>query len=366
MQIALTKKLADALGVKPPSADETINPLFTWTANWTTVWENRRAEDLLVLVNNATRFTVAIYQVKRKDLKNVEQMMKTAIFNTLLAMGFNPELVEAYLNMAGEVEFAQNRNRQTASWVTRAGLECSFDVANEYNGIAKMFNDTVGTAINFSVVRHGKSSKDWFYPYEKMGEALSELTRKPAYKQCAFELLVTLDVHVYKVKRRIMVPANMDFWRLHKLLQKAFGWKGSHLYEFAIFAHRRSAPILRLVPFEEDLGFDDTAELMDGQSLADFFPEHKKIIYTYDFGDSWEHEIELVRVVEEYDQELPYLLEASGRTPPEDVGGIPGFMQFYEVISSPHHPEHEFFKDWAVSWSKELNEWESTPRVIHI
>lgn len=61
MQIALTKKLADALELKLPPCDETIDPLFTWTANWTKVWDNRRTEDLLVLVNNATRFTVAIY-----------------------------------------------------------------------------------------------------------------------------------------------------------------------------------------------------------------------------------------------------------------------------------------------------------------
>ena len=63
MKIALTKKLADALKLKLPPTDETLNPLFTWTANWTNVWSNRRTEDLLVLVNNETLFTVAIYQV---------------------------------------------------------------------------------------------------------------------------------------------------------------------------------------------------------------------------------------------------------------------------------------------------------------
>src|SRR5690625_4853050 len=84
MQIALTKKLADALKMKPGPANEEENPLFTWTANWSTTWDNRRAEDQLVLVNNANRFTVAVYQVKRKDLKNIEEIIKTAISNTLL------------------------------------------------------------------------------------------------------------------------------------------------------------------------------------------------------------------------------------------------------------------------------------------
>ena len=52
MQIALTKKLVTAMGIKPAAIKEDANPLFTWTANWTKVWDNRRAEDMLVLVNS--------------------------------------------------------------------------------------------------------------------------------------------------------------------------------------------------------------------------------------------------------------------------------------------------------------------------
>jgi|GEM_PF-2434272 len=66
---------------------------------------------MLVLVNNATRFTVAIYQVKRKDLKNVEKMMKVAIANTLFSMNLNPELVNEYMRLAGELEFVRNNSR---------------------------------------------------------------------------------------------------------------------------------------------------------------------------------------------------------------------------------------------------------------
>lgn len=54
-----------------------------------------------VLVNNATRFTVAIYQVKRNSLKNVAEMMKAAISNTLLSMNLNPELVAEYMRLSG-------------------------------------------------------------------------------------------------------------------------------------------------------------------------------------------------------------------------------------------------------------------------
>lgn len=76
MQIALTKKLAEAVGVKPAPADDSINPLFSWTANWTNTFD-RRKEDMVVLVNNATRFTVTIYGVKRNQFQGITEKMTT-------------------------------------------------------------------------------------------------------------------------------------------------------------------------------------------------------------------------------------------------------------------------------------------------
>lgn len=365
MQIALTKKLADAIGVNPPSAHKDENPLFSWTANWTKVWDNRRAEDMLVLVNNATRFTVAIYQVKRKDLKNVAEMMRTAISNTLLSMNMNPELVREYFRLAGEVEFAQNRNRQTAAWVTKAGLECSFYVGREYNGIAKMFSDTVGASANYRPVNYSGNTSEGFVPYQAMINALSEITGKKAYKYRAFELLVTLDLEVYKAVRRIIVPADIEFARLHKVLQSLFSWQNYHLYDFTIFGGKKRIPVARIVPFESDMEYDTDAILMEGHTLSEFLPEHKQMLYTYDMGDNWEHEIQLVRVIEEHDKESPYLLEASGQTPPEDVGGVGGFVEFREIMLNPGHPEYVETREWARYWTIELSDWESRPRVIH-
>ncbi len=365
MQIALTKKLADAVGINHPFAQKDENPLFSWTANWTKVWDNHRTEDMIVLVNNATRFTVAIYQVKRKYLKNVEKMMKTAISNTLLFMTLNPEVVVEYMHLAGEVELAQNRNRQTAAWVTKAGMDCCFYVGREYNGIEKMSSDTVGASANYRHVNYSSNINDGFVPYRAMINALSELTGKQAYKYRAFELLVSLDLGVYKAVRRIIVPADLEFARLHKVLQSVFSWQNYHLYDFTIFDGNKRMPVARIVPFEDDLEYDEDAILMKGHTLSEFFPEHKHMLYTYDMGDNWKHEIQLMRVIEDHDKESPYLLEASGQTPPEDVGGVGGFVNFREIMLNPSHPEYGEMKEWAKYWTIELGDWKSRPRVIH-
>lgn len=364
MQISLTKKLATAIGVKPAAASETVNPIFCWTANWTNTFENRK-EDMVVMVNQATRFAVTIYGVKRNQFKDIENKMMTAIRNTLLAMNLNPELVDGYINQAGSVTYASNHDRKMTAQVNRQGLDAAFVVGravNESRGSLK-YEDTLGRVVSKRPVNYGNTHEDSYVPAAEMIKALSELSGKPIYKYRAFELLVTLDLEVYKAARRLIVPAGIPFQRLHKVLQNVFDWKNYHLYDFAVFDNENNI-CARLVPDAESLSYDNNAVLMGEHKLSEYLPKHKHILYTYDMGDSWEHDIELVRVIDEHDEESPYLLEASGQAPPEDVGGVAGFIDFREIMLDSSHPEYAQTKEWAGYWSPELREWEARPRVI--
>ena len=364
MQISLTKKLAAVMGIKPAPADEAINPLFCWTANWTNTFDNRK-EDMVVMVNEATRFTVTIYGVKRNQFKHIEEKMMTAIKNTLLAMNLSPELVDEYLRLAGDITYAANHDRKMTSRVNRQGLDASFVVGrtvNESRGRIK-FEDTLGSVVSKNLI-NCTGNAEAFIPKDKMIKSLIELTEKPAYRYRAFELLVTLDLEIYKAVRRMIVPAGITFQRLHRVLQRSFSWQDYHLYDFAVYDEKTGRPCTRLVPDEERLSYDDCAVLMDGRKLSEYFPEHRFILYTYDMGDSWEHQIELIRVIEEHDGDSPYLLEAIGQAPPEDVGGVGGFIDFREIMLNPDHPEYAEIKEWAGFWSPELEEWKSRPRFI--
>lgn len=366
MQIALTKKLAEAVGVKPAPADDSINPLFSWTANWTNTFD-RRKEDMVVLVNNATRFTVIIYGVKRNQFQGITEKMTTAIRNTLLSMHLNPEIVDEYFLRAGGIEFASNHDRKLTAWVNRQGLDAAFVVGREINRshTGVKYEDTFGRVVSRGIVNCGKNDSAAFYPSEVMIKALTSLTGKPVYKYRAFELLVTLDLEIYKATRRLIVPADLEFVQLNKVLQRVFNWKSCHLYDFVVFNGKIQEPDAHLVASGEVLSYDSNAILMTGHKLSEFMPENKFILYTYDMGDNWEHQIELVRVIDEYNAESPYLLEASGQAPPEDVGGVGGYIEFHEKILDPNHPEHEEMKNWAGYWSPQLREWDARPRIIH-
>jgi hypothetical protein len=366
MQIALTKKLTDALGVKPSDTDEAENPLFCWTANWTNVWDNRKTDDMLVLVNNATRFIVAVYQFKRKDLKNIKNAIREAIVNTLLSLNLNPEIVEDYLLQAGDLKFTANRNRQTTAWVVKAGLECAYYIGDRFNGSGKMYSDTIGASRNYAPVNYSGKNSVAFYPYQAMFEALAKLTKKPAYKYRAFELMVTLDLDVYQAVRKIIVPADLKFTQFHRVLQDVFDWKNSHLYEFTVYAKGGERSGIRLV-LEKDAMFPEDGDiLLEDHSLSEYLPECETMRYTYDMGDSWEHEIRLLRVIDAYDQESPRQLEAIGQHPPEDVGGVPVFLNFRAVVANPKDPDYQEMKAWARFWTPELSAWQKKPRAIHV
>ena len=74
----------------------------------------------------------------------------------------------------------------------------------------------------------------------------------------------------------------------------------------------------------------------------------KTLKYLYDFGDGWEHSVRSsaspMRCPE---SAYPLLVEATGRCPPEDVGGPWGYREFLDAIADPHHEERVDMVQWA-------------------
>jgi len=154
------------------------------------------------------------------------------------------------------------------------------------------------------------------------------------------EIKVTLEDIEPAVTRILQLPADIRLDRLHLALQAAMGWTNSHLYKFeaggAAWGH--PDPDFRT----NDLPADKTtlSEVIENTG-------RKTITYFYDFGDSWEHKVKVIRTFEPVPGEVyPRLTGVSGKCPPEDVGGIPGYYEFLDAIADPEHPEHEDLKSW--------------------
>ena len=73
-----------------------------------------------------------------------------------------------------------------------------------------------------------------------------------------------------------------------------------------------------------------------------------KFVYEYDFGDSWEHELLVEKILPpEKGAHYPRCIKAKRACPPEDVGGVWGYDDFLEAIQDPDHPDHEDMLEWV-------------------
>jgi Plasmid pRiA4b ORF-3-like protein len=152
-------------------------------------------------------------------------------------------------------------------------------------------------------------------------------------------LKVTLDDVEPKVLRRIEVPLDIGLDRLHLTLQAALGWTNSHLFEIRAKDARWGLPD----PNWRDDGPLDArkARLADALERAGT----KTLRYLYDFGDGWEHTINIERQTDpEPNVVYPRLIEAVGRCPPEDVGGAWGYGDLIEALDDPGHDE---MREWV-------------------
>jgi len=75
--------------------------------------------------------------------------------------------------------------------------------------------------------------------------------------------------------------------------------------------------------------------------------ERQLFYYTYDFGDLWEHEVLVERILNpKKGIKYPVCLKGNRACPPEDCGGPMGYMHMLRVIRNRRHPDYREMKDW--------------------
>lgn len=70
--------------------------------------------------------------------------------------------------------------------------------------------------------------------------------------------------------------------------------------------------------------------------------------YLYDFGDHWEHRVELEELLfPDVAPRVASCVAGAKARPPEDVGGLGGYERFLEIMADPDDPEHADLKRWC-------------------
>ena len=343
MIVFITKKLADKMKLSPP--ERAVDDEFlTWRANY--VQESGFC--FVIFMNDASRFNIVINEAKAAKLKKLPELFIEVLRDTLLTLGVNPGVADRYISELGETTYARNSDRKKT-------VQLNTNTRTVWWALRDYASDTDSSVIANNDIYNTSGTDEVIEPKKKMLELLGQYGL-PVRKARAYDLNVRLDLDGKDAVRRLRVPAIMTFEQLHKVLQKAFGWKNYHLYDFGLFKewseNRYSTPDVELVVESNQYDAYETnpnAKSMAGVRLCDYLQEYNKILYRYDYGDDWHHYIEVEKTIEDCNDSLPILLSGDGDSPPDDVGGSGGFAEFIEVIADPEHEDYEHLTQWAKS-----------------
>lgn len=143
--------------------------------------------------------------------------------------------------------------------------------------------------------------------------------------------------------RRLELPGDTGLTDLHNIIQRAFGWEDSHLHVFR-------TPYGAFGQADRELGHRAEKPVTLEQIAPALGDE---VEYLYDFGDNWEHEIVVEKLLDR--KAVPYPRCTAGRraAPPDDCGGVWGYADLVDILADPSHPEHSDRLDWLGLTSAE-------------
>ncbi len=130
--------------------------------------------------------------------------------------------------------------------------------------------------------------------------------------------------------RRLLVPSTTNLTQLHQILQCAMGWKNKHSFSFESGSD---------VPLSHSWPNKTVSEALSvvGDTL----------VYLYDPGDGWEHEItHEERVFSDADRDYAICVAGERACPPEDCGGIAGYVDILKAFQKPNSKIYAELREW--------------------
>lgn len=147
--------------------------------------------------------------------------------------------------------------------------------------------------------------------------------------------------------REFEVASDVHLDELHDVVQAVMGWTDSHLHRFGV-GDDWYRPDTQEFITEFDMDEGEEGVLESDVRLDELLQEPgDRLLYLYDFGDSWRHTITLEG------ERLPDAVEGAARCldgaracPPEDCGGIGGYDELVTDVEAA--VRGDAMDDWQV------------------
>lgn len=164
-----------------------------------------------------------------------------------------------------------------------------------------------------------------------------------------YVLSVSLVKSPVKILRQLSVPSNLRLEHLAKITLRAMGWEDfEHMHQFT------KGRTNYIYPCDGGFGFQSNDEDAMAYVVSDLLESvGDSIMLEYDFGDSWMHEVKLVKIDESHSELVIEVTAGQGACPPEDCGGVMGYRQVLkrlERYGRPLDEDDEDFDDMLDGW----------------
>ncbi|HDX9578387.1 TPA: plasmid pRiA4b ORF-3 family protein [Bacillus pseudomycoides] len=173
--------------------------------------------------------------------------------------------------------------------------------------------------------------------------------RKPV-QPAIYQFKVTLKGIRPPIWRRFLIDNQVTFEDLHIIIQIVMGWENYHLFSFDT-----KDALVQILDDSSEF-FPSLREVYDAEDtqIGELITEEKqKCLYTYDFGDDWEHELVLEKILP-IDEKMvvPTCLKGKRACPPEDCGGIYMYNEIEAALKGEGELDEEM-KDWLGEFDPE-------------
>lgn len=147
--------------------------------------------------------------------------------------------------------------------------------------------------------------------------------------------------------RKIEVPSSVKLTSLAEIILTAMGWYNVHLHQFV--TKGRAELYATADPETENMAWGQHKNWGGNIPISHLLKAEKdKVVFEYDYGDSWEHEVTLSKAEDYADGEEPRVRLIGGKRacPPEDCGGVWGYSDLCEAMKHPYSAHAKELKNW--------------------
>jgi hypothetical protein len=143
------------------------------------------------------------------------------------------------------------------------------------------------------------------------------------------------------VWRRLLVPGAVNLGKLDLMLQAAMGWTNSHLHCFRI--GKLSYGPKYVDDFDDDIIDRDEKTL----TVSEAFEGERRLVYEYDFGDSWEHDVVVEdRLTSRLGPQVRRVPGRPERLPARGLWRCARLSAMLESLADPSDEEHDSYLAW--------------------